>query len=147
MNHCTFIGNITRDIDLKYLPSGKAVCELGLALNHKWTDDKGVKREDVTFIDCVAYGRTAEVLGEYSKKGDKIALQCRVKQETWDDKQTGQKRSKLKFVIDAMELLGQRRAEGGQERPANQPPQRPAGRQKPPSDPDLDPGFEDDQPF
>jgi single-strand DNA-binding protein len=121
MNYCAFIGNITRDIELKYLPNGKAVGELGLALNHKWKDDKGIKHEDVSFVDCVAYGRTAEVISEYTRKGDKIALQCRAKQETWDDKTTGAKRSKIKFVIDGMELLSQK-PEGESQPPRNTPP-------------------------
>lgn len=151
MNHCTFIGNITRDIDLKYLPKGTAVAEFGLALNHKWKDDQGVKHEDVSFIDVSAFGRTAEVLGEYCKKGDKIALECRAKQESWEDKQSGQKRSKIKFIVESMELLGQKRSEDTAGQP-ERPPQRPAQRSAPPKgrpapkDPDLDPP-ESDIPF
>lgn len=109
LNACHFIGNVTRDIELKYLPSGKAVCDFSLAVNHAYTTDAGEKREEVTFIDLTAFGRTAEIIGQYCAKGKPLYVGCRAKMDSWDDKTTGQKRTKMKFIVDNVQLLGQRK--------------------------------------
>ena len=121
-NSVTLIGNITRDIELRYTPAGKAVADLSLAINKNWTDESGQKREDVTFVDCTAFGRTAEICAEYLKKGSPVFVSGHLKQDTWQDKQTGANRSKLKVTIDNLQLLGSRDDSSA----GNQPPQRQA---------------------
>lgn len=106
LNSCHFIGNITRDPESKYLPNGTAVCDFGIAINHAYKTDSGEKREEVTFVDCTAFGRTSEIIAEYAKKGKSVYLECRAKLDQWDDKQSGQKRSKIKFVVNNVQLLG-----------------------------------------
>lgn len=108
LNSCNFIGNVTRDPELKYLPNGKPVCDFGIAVNHNYTTEGGEKREEVTFIDCTAFGKTAEIISQYAKKGKSVYVGCRAKMDTWDDKTTGQKRSKLKMIVDNIQLLGSR---------------------------------------
>lgn len=105
LNSVSLIGNLTRDPELKYLPKGTAVCEIGLAINHNYTTESGEKREKVTFVDISAFGRTAEIIGEYCKKGRPVYIGGRLELDTWDDKTTGAKRSKLKIVADNVQFL------------------------------------------
>jgi single-strand DNA-binding protein len=159
LNKVMIIGNLTRDPEIKYTPKGTAIADIGLAVNRNYTTESGEKREEVTFIDVTLWGRTAEIVGEYCKKGRPLFVEGRLQLDTWDDKQTGQKRSKLKVVGDNIQLLGGReggggggdfegRSEGqGQGRPQQtRPAGRPAPAPKPPADPDLD-AAEDDIPF
>ena len=161
-NKVMIIGNLTRDPEIKYTPKGTAIADIGLAVNRNYTTDSGEKREEVTFIDVTLWGRVAEIVGEYCKKGRPLFVEGRLQLDTWDDKATGQKRSKLKVVGENIQLLGSReggaagggehgegRSEGRSEarpqqsrpaaRPASPPP-------RPPADPDLD-APEDDIPF
>jgi len=119
MNSVNLIGNLTREIELRYTPDGSAVCDLGLAINER------VKRGDQwvdspVFVDCTCWGRTAEIASEYCEKGSKVGIVGRLQLDQWDDKQTGQKRSKIKVVVSRLELLGDR---GGRQEstPAPQP--------------------------
>jgi single-strand DNA-binding protein len=106
-NQVTLLGNLTRDPQVKYLPSGSAVCDIGLALNHTWFDKStNQKKETVTFVDVTLFGRTAEIAGEYLAKGRQALITGRLQTDTWEDKTTGQKRSKLKVVGDSLVLLG-----------------------------------------
>lgn len=143
-NKVLLLGNVTRDPEVKYTPKGTAVCQIGLAMSHVWKAENGEKREETTFVDVELWGRTAEVAGEYLRKGAPCHIEGRLKLDTWDDKETGKKRSKLKVVGEGLQLLG-RKPEGGapggetgQRRAV--PPARPAG------DADLD-AEEDDIPF
>lgn len=150
LNKVLIIGNLTRDPEVKYTPKGTAICDIGLAVNRNYTTDSGEKREEVTFIDVTLWGRVAEVCSEYCKKGAPLFVEGRLNLETWDDKQTGQKRSKLKVVGENIQLLGskgeaksdtpQRPQTQSQGRRPSAPPPRP------PVDPDLD-APEDDIPF
>ena len=144
MNKVILIGNLTRDIELKYTPKGTAVGSVGIALNRKWTTEAGEKKEEVTFVDCEAWGRTAEVIGEWAKKGDKIMFEGRLKLDEWDDKETGKKRSKIKVIIESMELLGNKRSANNDEADHAA---KPKGAGKPARDPDLDPPSDDDLPY
>jgi single-strand DNA-binding protein len=94
-NSCTLMGNAVRDPELRNTSSGTAVCGITVAINHKYTTDSGEKREDSTFVDVTLWGRLAEICGEYVHKGEPVFIQGRLQTESWDDKQTGQKRSKL----------------------------------------------------
>ncbi len=106
-NQVTLVGNLTRDPQVKYLASGTAVCEIGMAINREYFDKaKNEKKSEVTFVDVTLWGRTAEVAGEYTRKGSSVLIGGRLQTEQWDDKTTGQKRSKLKVVGETLQLLG-----------------------------------------
>ena len=162
LNKVMLMGNLTRDPEIKYTPKGTAIANFGIAINRVFTPEGGEKREEVTFIDLEAWGRTAEVIGEYFKKGKPIFIEGRLKLDQWDDKTTGKKMSKLRVVVESFEFLGSREGGGGggegggdsggssHSAPARSsaPPQRrpPASPPRPPADPDLDVQA-DDVPF
>jgi len=112
-NKVLLLGNLTRDPEVRYTPKGSAVADLGIAVNRQYTLDTGEKREEVTFVDVTFWGRTAEVAGEYLKKGRSVFIEGRLQLDTWDDKQSGQKRSKLKVIGEMMQMLGGRPGGGG----------------------------------
>ena len=112
-NKVFLLGNLTRDPEVRYTPKGSAVTDLGIAVNRQYTLDTGEKREEVTFVDVTFWGRTAEVAGEYLKKGRSVFIEGRLQLDTWDDKQSGQKRSKLKVIGEMMQMLGGRPGGGG----------------------------------
>jgi single-strand DNA-binding protein len=111
-NKVLLLGNLTRDPEVRYTPKGSAVADLGIAVNRQYTLDTGEKREEVTFVDVTFWGRTAEVAGEYLKKGRPVFIEGRLQLDTWDDKQSGQKRSKLKVIGEMMQMLGSRPGAG-----------------------------------
>ena len=111
-NKVILLGNLTRDPEVRYTPKGTAVTDLGLAVNRTYTADNGEKREEVTFVDVTFWGRTAEVAGEYLKKGRPVFVEGRLQLDSWDDKQSGQKRSKLKVIGETMQMLGGPRGGG-----------------------------------
>jgi len=120
-NKVILLGNLTRDPEVRYTPKGSAVCDLGIALNRSYTLDSGEKREEVTYVDVVLWARLAEIAGEYLKKGRPVFIEGRLQLDTWDDKQSGQKRSKLRVIGETMQLLGGRPpgaggGEGGESR-------------------------------
>lgn len=106
VNLVVIAGNLTRDPELKYLQNGTAVCDLSLALSRKYRDAQGEVKEEVSFIDVTAFGKTAELASQYLAKGRPVLFEGSLKQERWDDKETGQKRSKLKVVAQRMQFLG-----------------------------------------
>jgi single-strand DNA-binding protein len=111
-NKVILLGNLTRDPEVRYTPKGSAVCDLGIAVNRQYTLDNGEKREEVTYVDVVLWARLAEIAGEYLKKGRPIFIEGRLQLDTWDDKQSGQKRSKLRVIGETMQLLGSRPSGG-----------------------------------
>jgi single-strand DNA-binding protein len=148
LNRVLLIGNLTRDPEVRYTPKGTAVADIGIAVNRVYSGEDGEKKEEVTFVDVTLWGRQAEVAQEYLKKGRQVFVEGRLQLDTWDDKQTGQKRSRLRVVAENMQMLGSRgESEGGsnpaasQRRTAPPPPQR-----QTPKDPDLD-AEPDDIPF
>lgn len=108
LNKVMLIGNLTRDPEVKYTPKGTAIAEIGLAVNRVYTTPQGEKKEEVTFIDVELWERLAELAGQYLKKGRPVFIEGRLRMDTWDDKQTGQKRSKLKVRGEVMQFLGSR---------------------------------------
>src|SRR5215470_18350950 len=112
-NKVILLGNLTRDPELRYLPSQMAVVDFGLAVNHKYRTAQGEDREEVMFIDCTAFGKQAEVIKQYCSKGKPLFIEGRLKLDSWDDKQTGQKRSKHKVTIDNFQFIGSRDGGGG----------------------------------
>jgi single-strand DNA-binding protein len=111
-NKVILLGNLTRDPEVRYTPKGTAVTDLGLAVNRTYTADNGEKREEVTFVDVTFWGRTAEVAGEYLKKGRPVFVEGRLQLDSWDDKTSGQKRTKLKVIGENMQMLGAPRGGG-----------------------------------
>ncbi|MDQ6809943.1 MAG: single-stranded DNA-binding protein [Verrucomicrobiota bacterium] len=107
-NKVILVGNLTRDPEVRYTPKGSAVCDLGLAVNRQYSLENGEKREEVTFVDVVLWARLAEIAGEYLKKGRPVLIEGRLQLDSWDDKQSGQKRTKLRVVGETMQLLGGR---------------------------------------
>ena len=114
-NKVILMGNLTRDPEVRYTPKGSAVTDIGLAVNRVYSTDNGEKREETTFVDVTLWGRTAEIAGEYLKKGRPVLIEGRLQLDSWDDKQSGQKRSKLKVIGESMQLLGGRPGGGGGE--------------------------------
>src|SRR5256885_1701216 len=105
-NKVILIGNLTRDPQLKYLPSQTAVAEFGIAMNRKFRDAQGADREEVTFVDCAAFGKTGEFINQYFQKGKPILIEGRLKLDQWEDKQGGGKRSKLSVVVETCSFVG-----------------------------------------
>lgn len=152
-NKVILLGNLTRDPELRYTPKGQAVVQLGLAVNRRYTTESGEAKEEVTFIDIDAWGKQAELIAQYCKKGRPLFVEGRLKLNQWDDKNTGQKVSKLRVVLESFQFVGDNRQEGGApsaprpapSRPtAPKPADSPAG---PAGDSDAPPPEEDDVPF
>lgn len=130
-NKVMLMGNLTRDPEVRYTPKGSAVAELGLAISRKYTTGGGEQKEDVTFVDVTLWSKLAELAGQYLKKGNPVFIEGRLQLESWEDKQSGQKRSKLKVVGEVMQLIGGKPEGGGgqsQARPAPGSQQRSQGR-------------------
>lgn len=108
VNKVILIGNVTRDPEVKFTSKGSAVTDIGLAINRNYTLDNGEKREETTFVDVELWGRLAEIAGEYAKKGRPIYIEGRLRMDTWEDKASGQKRSRMKVVGENLQLLGSR---------------------------------------
>jgi len=106
------IGNLTRDIELRYTPSGQAIAKLGLAVSRNWRDkNSGEMRQETMFIDCDVFGRSAEVANQYLSKGKRVLIEGRLKLDQWEDNQTGQKRSKHSVVVENFQFI-EPKAEG-----------------------------------
>ncbi len=148
-NKVMLLGNCTRDPEVKYTPKGSAVTDLGLAVNRFYTTDNGEKREETTFVDVTMWGRQAEIAGEYLKKGRPVFIEGRLQLDTWDDKQTGQKRSKLRVVCENFQLLGSRDGGPAPEGISGSAPSRAASSDKAvaKSAPASEDSAEDDIPF
>jgi single-strand DNA-binding protein len=152
-NRVILVGNLTRDIELRYLPSGSAICSTGIATNRRFKKSDGSAGEEVCFIDISLFGRTAEIANQYLKKGSKVLVEGRLKLDTWAD-QSGQKRSKHTVVVDSLQMLDSKgsaeKSEGAyadeeyrQSAPQAQAPQKSAPKQNIPEI-DID---EDEIPF
>jgi single-strand DNA-binding protein len=143
-NKVIIAGNLTRDPELRYTPKGTAVARITLAVNRTFTSSEGgEKKEEVSFVDVDVWGRQAEVISQYMKKGRPLLVEGRLKQDTWEDKNTKQKQSKLKVVLETFSFLdsGNRGGDGA-------PPSRPAASSAPAAEsPDAEPPQDDDVPF
>ena len=155
-NKVILAGNLTRDPELRYTPKGTAIAKLGLAINRTWKNDAGETKEEVTFVDVDAFGRSAEVIAQYLKKGRPILVEGRLKLDTWEDKQTNQKKSKLGVILDSFQFLDSGKGGaggGGEPQGVAEPPRaRPAAPARPTApaaseNSDGPPPEEDDVPF
>lgn len=162
INKVLILGNLTRDPEMRFLPSQTAVVNIGVAVNRRWKNQQtGEWQEEATFIDCEGFSKTAEFINQWFKKGQAIFIEGRLKLDQWQDKE-GQNRSKMKVIIenaqfgDAKGSGGGQQGDGGGGAPqrSNRPQQRPAGnRPAPANNPPQDGGEphqaveEDDIPF
>jgi single-strand DNA-binding protein len=136
-NKVLLMGNLTRDPEVRYTPKGTAIANLGLAVNRVYTTEGGEQKEEVTFIDIEVWGRQAETAGQYLSKGRPVFVEGRLKLDSWEDKESGQKRNKLKVVAERVQFLGAPRggAEFKDQAPSDEAPSRPASRGGRPSPP------------
>lgn len=150
-NKVILLGNLTRDPELRYTPKGTASARLGMAVNRSYKTETGETREEVTFVDIDAWGKQAELIAQYLRKGNPLFVEGRLKLDQWDDKTSGQKRSAIRVVMENFQFVGGR-AEG---RPSGGPPSSGHSAPASPSAPaaggdsghDGPPPEEDDVPF
>lgn len=135
-NKIILLGNLTRDPEIRYTPKGTAVAKLGLAVNRNWTTEAGERKEEVTFVDVDVFGRTAENCGQYLRKGRPVLIEGRLKLDQWNDKQTGEKKSKLGVVCETVQFLGSGN-KGDEPAPASAPPSAPLAGDGPPESDDV----------
>lgn len=138
INEVTIAGNLTRDPEMRYTPKGTAICKFGVAVNRTWRGEDGNKKEEVTFIDVDAFGKQAEAIAQYLKKGRGIYVRGRFKLEEWEDKTTKQKRSKLGVVLDSFQFIDSKQTDAA---PAPRPQAAPV------TQPIATPPESDDVPF
>jgi single-strand DNA-binding protein len=112
-NRVILAGNLTRDPELRYTPKGVAIAKITLAINRTWKSETGEAKEEVTFVDVDAFGRQAEVVGQYMKKGRPFLVEGRLKLDQWEDKNTHQKQSKLKVVLEGFSFIDSKGADSG----------------------------------
>ena len=119
-NKVILLGNLTRDPQLSTLPSGTEVVEFGLAVNRKWRSQNGQQKEEVCFVDCRAYGKTAGTINQYLKKGNPALVEGRLTFDTWEA-QDGGKRSKHRVTVERFTFVGSKDDSAPPSRPAPQP--------------------------
>lgn len=154
LNKVMIIGNVTRDPEVKYTPKGSAVTDLGIAVNRTYKVGEE-RKEEVTYVDVTLWGRLAEIAGEYCRKGKPVYIEGRLQLDSWEDKSTGQKRSKLRVVGEEMQLLGPKMGGSSSGGGDEEYSERPARREQSPggggfsrgSAPQQPPIEEDDIPF
>jgi single-strand DNA-binding protein len=151
-NKVILVGNLTRDPELRYTPKGTAVAKLTLAVNRTWKSETGESKEEVSFVDVDVWGRQAEVIAQYMRKGRPLLVEGRLKQDTWEDKTTHQKQSKLKVVLESFSFIDSNRPEGGGGggAPASDAPRRqspPPAKSPEPAEGEGPGAEEDDVPF
>jgi single-strand DNA-binding protein len=117
-NKVILMGNLTRDPETRVTPNGATICKIGLAVNRNYTLQDGTKKEEVTYVDCDAFGKQAETISRWMAKGKGILIEGRLRMDQWDDKTTGQPRSKLGVVVENFQFVGGR-GEGDASGPAD----------------------------
>ena len=150
-NKVILAGNLTRDPELRYTPKGTAIASFGLAINRKWKSETGEMKEEVTFVDVEAFARQAEVVAQYMKKGRPFLVEGRLRLDQWEDKNTHQKQSKLKVVLEGFSFIDTKGPDGGvpSEAPRARPAATPAASGNAPAAPEPEAAQpeEDDVPF
>ena len=140
VNKVMLLGNITRDLEVRYTPKGTAVCDLGMAVNRIRTGDNGERIEEVTYVDVTLWGRQAELAGQYLSKGRSVFIEGRLQLDQWDDKQTGQKRSRSRVVGENMQFIGGQGGSGSNQSGSGAPRQQTAPSDQQQSPPQSDQG-------
>lgn len=113
LNRVFLMGNLTRDPEMRQLPSGSAVCSFGLAVNRRFVNSAGATQEEVCFVDISAFGRTGEVIAQYLRKGSPVFIEGRLRFEQWEERETNKKRSRLSVVAERIEFIGSRQSRDG----------------------------------
>lgn len=155
LNRVLLIGNLTRDPELRVTPKGSSICQFGMAVNRTFKDASGQQREETTFVDIEAWGRQGEVISKYCSKGRPLFVEGRLRFDSWEDKNTGQKRSRLSVVLENFQFIGGRNDdqqggnEGGGGAPAGGGEQRysPPARSAPANQPAPQNNLDEDVPF
>ena len=132
-NKVILLGNLTRDPELSYTANSTALCKFGMAVNRRWKDQEGSQRDETCFVDCTMFGRRAEVLNQYVKKGNPLLIEGRLQFSQWTN-QEGQKRSKLAVVVENFEFMSGRSSDGGGQQQAVPAAQTAAHEQGPPAE-------------
>ena len=153
-NKVILAGNLTRDPEMRYTPKGAAVVRITLAINRNYTTETGERREEVSFVEVEAWGKQAETISKYMKKGRPFLVEGRLKQDTWEDKNTHQKQSKLKVVLESFSFIDSRgpgadsdNSETAARRPAAAPAAAAPAASEPAAEPEPQQPEEDDVPF
>ena len=120
-NKVILMGNLTRDVEMRTTPSGQNVANFSLAVSRSWKGQDGQQQEQTSFINCVAWGKAGEIIAQYVKKGDPLLVSGRLDQRSWDDKETGQKRSTVEVNVEDFNFIGGGRGDGGGSAPASSP--------------------------
>ncbi len=139
-NKVILAGNLTHDLSVKYTQGGSAIVEMGLATKRVWYDKQNVRKEEVTYVDVTFFGKTAETAGEFLRKGSGVLIEGRLKLDQWDDKKTGQKRSKLGVVGETLQFLDNKPQSSGSGQSRDSERQSQSG-EEPQSSPDEDVPF------
>ena len=105
LNKVMLIGNLTRDPEVRFTPKGTAVCDMAIAVNRRYVNDAGERQEEVTYLDVVLWSKQAELAGQYLSKGKPIFIEGRLQMDSWEDKATGQKRTKIRIICENMQFL------------------------------------------
>lgn len=153
LNKVFLIGNLTRDPELRVTPKGTSICQFGIAVNRQFKDESGATRDETTFVDIEAWGKQGELVSKYLTKGSPAMVEGRLKLDQWDDKTSGQKRSKMKVVLENVQFLSSRGgggggAGGGAPRGGGEDEGGDAPRSAPrPAAPPKDPAIDEDVPF
>ena len=122
LNKVLLLGNLTRDPELRYTPKGTAVADIGVAINRVWNNEQNQRQEETTFVDITLWGRQAEIAQQYLTKGRGVFIEGRLQMDTWEDKASGQKRSKLKVIGESFQFLsGGNKGGGGSSAPRSAP--------------------------
>lgn len=138
VNKVILIGNVTRDVELRYTPGGTPAANVGLAVSERWKDKDGNDKEETVFVDIDVWDRQAETVSQFVKKGSLIYVEGKLKLDTWDDKTTGEKKTKMKIRAERIQFLDRKDASAATAAPAGDkpkaatPPTRP-GRTAPPA--------------
>lgn len=157
LNSCTFIGRLGKDVEMRYLPSGKAVASFSIACGESWKDQQGQKQERTEWVNITAFDKLAEIIGEYLAKGSKVYIQGKMKTEKYTDN-NGVEKYSTKIIAQNMQMLDSKHQDGGQQQGQQAPQQRPApqpqqqysqqpAQQQYNSQPPMDDGWQDDIPF
>lgn len=146
MSYCKviIIGNLTREPELRVTPTGTQIAQFAVAINRKWKDANGQPKDEVSFVDIEAWGKTAENIAKYFHKGDPIFVDGRLKQDSWEDKTSGQKRTRLKVIAEQFQFQGGKR-NGGESDPDQTPP--PPRHTSPPRQAEQQTNLDEDVPF
>jgi len=153
LNKVMLIGNLTRDPELRVTPKGTAICTFSIAVNRKFKDESGGEREEVTYVDIEAWGKSGENISKYVTKGRPLFVEGRLRLDQWEDKTTKEKRSRMKVVLENFQFLGGGRGEGGPgggeggEAPRSYAPRSNAGTAPKPSAPAPQENLDEDVPF